>query len=174
MTNSALRWWHLFNSQPHMWQWCMDNGSEICEQNILVGRLRKWLTHKAHNDVNWKKEEAINHVGVQCSTLRDSLCDSKKMTFLPVRVEDGSVEGVILIPSNPPPVPQGEKDVGSLDWDVVAGAGTVSWVKLLAARERAVSSCFGSMWEGGLMGWWREMLEEAGLCCFFSFSKLHR
>lgn len=56
----------------------MDNGSEICERNILVMRFRKWLRHKAHNDVNWKKEEAINHVGVQCSALRDSLCDSKK------------------------------------------------------------------------------------------------
>lgn len=45
----------------------------------------------------------------------------------------------------------------------MAGAGTVSGVKLLEARERAVGSCFGSVWEGGVTGRRRETLEEAGL-----------
>lgn len=35
------------------------------------------------------------------------------MTFLPVRVEDGSVRGVILIPFSPPPVSQDGEDMGT-------------------------------------------------------------
>lgn len=40
----------------------------------------------------------------------------------------------------------------------MAGAGTVSGVKLRAARERAVGSCFDSVWEGGVTGRRRETL----------------
>lgn len=45
----------------------------------------------------------------------------------------------------------------------MAFAGTVSGVKLVAAREGAAASCFGSVWEGGVTGRRRETLEEAGL-----------
>lgn len=113
----------------------------------------------------WSLMECFQSGQIPCATVKNDFSARPRGRRLCQRSEINSLQ-----PAASSPRRGGH---GDLFGDVMAGAGTVSGVKLLAARERAVGSCFGSVWEGRVTGRRWETMEEAVLRCFPFSSKLH-